>query len=172
MPLLQNETFKVKFINRFNQLMHTALAYETTHPYNDETTATLRDEIPNQVARFNFPNNLNTWEKHMEGINTFLSQREHFVTQQLQEHFLPNDFSLTIDALYPSPAQSELHILIDLDQTAFTPIQIFGLTGKLQLSLNHIFGQGISEVTIPLHLSPGVYILKVADQSKKFVVID
>ena len=169
--LLQNETFKLDFIRRFNQLLQGPFAYETTKPFLDEALETLRGEIPNQVARFGFPDDLQNWERHIGGINTFLELRANFVTEQLREHFLSDDFSLSIDALFPFPAQSEIHFQTHFDHTASTPIQIFDLQGRLQLSLNHVFGKGQSETVVPLQLPSGVYILRIGEKTKKFVVI-
>ena len=169
--LLQNETFKLNFINRFNQLMHGPFAYETTKPFLDEALETLRGEIPNQVARFGFPDNLQNWKNHMAGINTFLELRANFVAEQLHEHFLSDNCSL-IDALFPMPAQSEIHIQTLFDNTASTPIQIFDLTGNLQYCQHHVFGKGQSETVLPLHLPSGVYILRIGGKTKKFVVVN
>ena len=169
--LLENESFKVDFINRFDYLLHSALAYETTKVFNDKTFETLKGEIPNQVARFNNPDNYQNWEDHMHGgIDAFLTQRPGIVFDQLCNHYLSNDFSLTIDALYPSPAQNEIRILTDFDKTALTSIQVFDLTGRLCYSKNCTFGTGHSEITISIHLPAGVYILRIGDKTKKFVV--
>ena len=170
--LLENESFKADFINRFNQLLHSALAYETTKVYNDKALEALKGEIPKQVARFNFPNDLQNWERHMSGIDAFLSQRKDFVLEQLQNHFLFSDFNLTIDAIYPSPAQNEIHILTDFDTTAQTDVQVFDLTGRLRYSKIQAFGAGKSTLTIPIHFSSGVYVLRIGEITKKFVVID
>ena len=77
--LLENESFKVDFINRFNQLLHSVFAYETTKPLKDKAFETLKGEIPNQVARFHNPDSLQLWEQHMDGIDAFLSLRERYV---------------------------------------------------------------------------------------------
>ena len=43
--LLENESFKTQFINRFNYLMNTALAYETTKPLKDKIYDALKEEF-------------------------------------------------------------------------------------------------------------------------------
>lgn len=170
--LLENESFKVAFLNRFNQLLHSAFAYETTKPLKDKAFEKLEGEIPNQVARFHNPDSLQLWEQHMDGIDAFLSLRERHVVRQMQEYFYSDNYSFTIDALFPSPAQSEIHILTNFDKTTLTTIQIIDLKGRIRWSAEHVFGAGVFELVLPIHLPSGVYILRIGDTTRKFVVID
>ena len=170
--LLQNESFKVAFINRFNQLLHTAFAYENTKGFKEAAFETLKGEIPNQVARFHNPDSLQLWEEHMEGIDAFLSLREHFVLEQMYEYYLADDFRLTIDALYPTPAQDVIRIRTNLDKTAMTHVQIFDIEGRLRYSKEWAFGVGESELAIPIWLPSGTYVLRVGDTTQKFIVIN
>ena len=163
----------MQFINRFNELLHSALAYETTKAFNDQTIETLKGEIPNQIARFNFPDNYQNWEDHMYGgIDMFLSMREGFVVEQMNSHYLSENYNLTIDAIYPSPAQNEIHIRTNFDKTSMTAIQIYDLTGRLHYSKICAFGVGQSEFTMSISLPSGIYILRIGDKTKKFVAIN
>ncbi len=170
--LLENETFKVAFLNRFNQLLHSAFAYETTKPLKDKAFEKLEGEIPNQVARFHNPDSLQLWKQHMDGIDAFLSLRERHVVRQMQEYFYSDNHSFTIDALFPSPAQSEIHILTNFDKTTLTTVQIIDLKGRIRWSAEHVFGAGVFELVLPIHLPSGVNILRIGDTTRKFVVID
>ena len=170
--LLENETFKVAFLNRFNQLLHSAFAYETTKPLKDKAFEKLEGEIPNQVARFHNPDSLQLWKQHMDGIDAFLSLRERHVVRQMQEYFYSDSYSFTIDALFPSPAQSEIHILTNFDKTTLTTVQIIDLKGRTRWSAEHVFGAGVFELVLPIHLPSGVYIIRIGDTTRKFVVID
>lgn len=170
--LLENELFKVDFLNRFNQLLHSAFAYETTKPLKDRAFEKLKDEIPNQVARFHCPESFHLWEQHMDGIDAFLSLRERYVIEQMHDYYLPDNYNLTIGSLYPSPAQSEIHIQTHLDKTALTAVQIIDIKGRVRWSMEQAFGAGPSEFVLPIQLPSGVYILRIGDISRKFVVIN
>jgi hypothetical protein len=170
--LLENESFKVAFLNRFNQLLHSAFAYETTKPLKDKAFEKLEGEIPNQVARFHNPDSLQLWKQHMDGIDAFLALRERHVVRQMQEYFYSDNHSFTIDALFPSPAQSEIHILTNFDKTTLTTVQIIDLKGRIRWSAEHVFGAGVFELVLPIHLPSGVNILRIGDTTRKFVVID
>ena len=170
--LLENESFKTQFINRFNYLMNTALAYETTKPLKDKIYDALKEEIPNQVARFQDPDSIQHWEYLMNRIETFLAERKGFVTEQMHDYFLSNDFSFTIKSLYPTPAQDEIRIETDFDKTALTSVQIFDLNGRERVSMEWAFGVGENEIVLPIQLPAGVYVLRIGDTTRKFVVIN
>lgn len=170
--LLENESFKVEFINRFNQLLHSAFSYGTTKPLKDKAFETLKGEIPNQVARFHYPDSLQLWEQNMDDIDAFLSHRERHVLEQMRNYYLSDDFSFTIDALYPSPAQTEIRIRTDFDKTALTSIQIIDLNGRVRWGIEQAFGTGQFEIVLPIQLPSGIYILRIGNTTRKFVVIN
>jgi hypothetical protein len=170
--LLENESFKVDFLNRFNLLLHSAFAYETTKPLKDKAFETLKEEIPDQVARFHNPDSLQLWEQHMDGIDAFLSLRERYVVEQMQNYFFTDDYSFTIESLYPSPAKREIRIQTHFDKTALTTIQIINLQGRMHWSMERTFGAGTFELVLPIHLPSGTYILRIGNTTRKFVVIN
>ena len=170
--LLENEAFKVAFVNRFNQLLHTAFAYASTRKVNDEAFATLQGEVPKQMARFDNPESQEVWERHIAGIDQFLSERENFVLEQLKAYYLSDDFVISIHALYPTPAQSKNRIKASSSKTALATIQVFDMAGRLRFATSHAFGTDEIEVSIPIHLPSGVYILRINETVRKFVVID
>ena len=170
--LLENESFKTRFINRFNYLMNTALTYKSTLPLKDKIYSTLKEEIPNQVARFQDPDDMQHWEHLMSRIETFLIERKDFVTEQMHDYFLSDDYRLTIENLYPSPAQNEIRIKTDFDKTAVTAVQIFDLNGRQRVSMDWAFGIGENELVLPIHLPAGIYVLRIGDTATKFVVIN
>lgn len=169
--LLDNETFKVAFINRFNQLLHSVFAYENTKPFTDEAIETLRDEIPNQVERFGNPEGADIWERHMEAINEFLWLRVNHVLAQLNDHYLSNESDLSITAVYPSPAQDEVSIRVHSNRTVLKDVQLFDAKGRLLSATPSAFGTGETEITLPLNLNSGLYVISISGKSRKFVVI-
>ena len=170
--LLENESFKVDFLNRFNQLLHSAFAYETTKPLKDNAFEKLEGEIPNQVARFHTPESVHLWEQHMDGIDAFLSLRERYIVEQMQNYFFADNYNFTIETLYPSPAQSEIRIQTQFDKTALTTIQIIDIHGRVRWSTEQAFGAGTFELVLPIHLPSGIYILRIGNTTRKFVVIN
>lgn len=169
--LIQNETFEAAFINRFNQLLHSALAHESTKPFTDNALETLKGEMPNQVARFGNPESAELWEGHVRYLDEFLSLRANYIYEQLGEYYLSDEYELTIDAIYPSPAKDEIRVQVHSDKTILTDIQIFDINGRLLHTTPSAIGIGETEVTLPIHLESGVYVVKIRHESLAFVVI-
>lgn len=169
--LIQNETFEAAFINRFNQLLHSALAHESTKPFTDNALETLKGEMPNQVARFGNPESAELWEGHVRYLDEFLSLRANYIYEQLGEYYLSDEYELAIDAIYPSPAQDEIRVQVHSDKTILTDIQIFDINGRLLHTTPSAIGIGETEVTLPIHLESGVYVVKIRHESLAFVVI-
>lgn len=170
--LLENETFKVAFVNRFNQLMLTALAYESTREANDKALSALQGEMPNQVARFGNPVSQELWEGHMGAIDEFLLRRADYVWGQLNEYCLSDNFDIIINTVYPSPAQSEIRIKVKSNNTAWAVIQVFDTFGRLRFATNHAFGTDETEIVLPIRLPSGVYVLRIGETARKFSVFN
>lgn len=169
--LLANETFKVAFVNRFNQLLHSALAYENTKPFTDEAIETLRGEMPQQVARFGTPESADLWERHMAAINEFLWLRVDNVMAQLSDHYLSDESDLVIDAIYPSSTQGEINIRVHSDRTVLRVVEMIDTKGRLLSATPSVFGVGETEINLPVHVSPGIYIIRIGDKARKFIVL-
>ena len=88
----------------------------------------------------------------------------------MQDYFFADDYKFTIEALYPSPAQSEIRIQTHFDKTALTTIQIIDIQGRVRWSREQAFGAGPSEIVLPIHLPSGIYTLRIGDTTRKFVV--
>ena len=170
--LLENKSFKMRFINRFNQLLHSVFSHENTREYIENALALLKGEVPNQVARFNNPDEFKRWKRIIAGVDTFLAERKNIVIEQMYDYHLFDDTNFTFDAIYPSPAKNEINILTDFDQTALTSIQIFDLVGRQLYSEQRAFGKGKSVLSMPIRLSSGVYLLRIGEKTRKFVVVD
>ena len=170
--LLENKSFKMRFINRFNQLLHSVFSHENTKEYIENAFALLKGEVPNQVARFNNPDEFKRWKRTIARVDTFLAERKNIVIEQMYDYHLFDDTNFTFDAIYPSPAQNEINILTDFDQTALTSIQIFDLVGRQLYSEQRAFSKGKSVLSMPIHLSSGIYILKIGEKTRKFVVVE
>ena len=124
------------------------------------------------MARFQDPDSIQHWEYLMNRVETFLAERKGFVTEQMHDYFLSNDFSFTIKSLYPTPAQDEIRIETDFDKTALTSVQIFDLNGRERVSMEWAFGVGENEIVLPIQLPAGVYVIRIGDTTRKFVVIN
>ncbi|MEE4177729.1 MAG: CotH kinase family protein [Bacteroides sp.] len=97
--LLQNESFKYGFINRFGDLLNTVFLTEHMLAFLDETSAAIEPEIEKHIARWGYPaNTLNEWHVNLNRMANFATLRPGFLQSHLINYFeLPGTFSLTLD---------------------------------------------------------------------------
>lgn len=169
--LMQNETFKVRFCARFNQLLSTHFNYDNTKPLFDQTFSLITDEIDNQSQRFCNPPSHEAWENQVRKIDLFLSQRCDDMNRALREHFLTEDTGLTLCNLYPNPAQGQINIKVEAANTTVAHLQIFDMWGREVTRSLHFLRTGLNEITLPIDLSSGVYVLRLGNASRKIIVI-
>lgn len=97
--LLQNESFKYGFINRFGDLLNTVFLTEHMLAFLEETKAVIEPEIEKHIGRWGYPaNTLNGWNVNLNRMRTFATLRPGFLQSHLINYFeLPGTFSLTLD---------------------------------------------------------------------------
>lgn len=90
--LLENETFKNKFINRFCDVMNTN--YEVSYVLEkiDEYISNIETVMPEHINRYNGAiSSLEEWEQNIEKMKTFVKERASYVQEFLKEKFELSD---------------------------------------------------------------------------------
>ena len=170
--LLENNDFKLRFSNRVNELCNTVLQNNFTTAILDGIVQDLRLEVPNQVARFGYPENMDYWNWACSFSRDFLMNRVADY-QEACEKFEPlkiHDYQSNTDdfILYPNPTEDVVHIMM-LDgrsrETSFLLCDAMGrviLGGKSYLS-------ACQEIVLGSELRSGVYVIKIGPYVHKFV---
>ena len=99
--LLENETFKNQFINRFADLMNTTYSTEHVLQSINQTQAQLHPEMDEFFERWNSSNDeaLTQWEQEIEDMRVFAQERPDVIRQLLMEQFdLDGTATLTLNA--------------------------------------------------------------------------
>ena len=168
--LLENEHFKDQFASRFNQLVATTFAYESTKSYFDYIYETLRDEVPRQIERFNNPANYPTWEYYcMAVIDLFLKERPQAIIEELNAFISIEESKLVGFQCYPNPFSDEIHIVVDAERFSATEIVAYNMMGKKVFVMPCLLATGENRITIHPRLSKGVYLLKIGDYTQRIV---
>ena len=170
--LLENNDFKLRFSNRVNELCNSVLQNNSTTAILDGIVQDLRLEVPNQIARFGYPENMHYWNWACSLSHDFLVNRVADY-QEFCENFEPlkiHDYQSNTDdfALYPNPTEDVVHIRM-LDgrsrETSFLLCDVMGrviMGGKSYLS-------ACQEIELGSELRSGVYIVKIGSYVHKFV---
>ncbi len=94
--LLQNESFRSRYINRFADLFNTAFSGPQVESLIDSLAANIAADIPAEIGRWG--NTVSKWEQNVQFLRTFAHQRPLVVRQQMEEFFqLDGQLQLTVN---------------------------------------------------------------------------
>ena len=168
--LMENEDFKMRFNDRFHELLNTAFSYEVTKPIFDNIKATIIDEVPLQSERFGFPTNMDTWNDDMRRVDWFLFRRCEMIQEPLQMLLVGLPETQQSQFLcYPNPFSGDLHICFDSDAVGATEISIYDLFGRKVFAQSCMLSHGYNDIMLQPNLCAGVYVLKLGCQTMKIV---
>jgi hypothetical protein len=85
--LLENETFKIDFVNRFADLMNTAFLASRYHNLIDEMRDVIAPEIPRQIHRWSRLGSVNGWNNRVQSMKNFANQRAEYQRNHILEKF-------------------------------------------------------------------------------------
>lgn len=172
--LLENEDFTYRFLARFDTLMCHSLSYGVTKPCLDTVTMEVRGEVENQSARFDTPSSLQNWEQCIQRIDDFLLGRVNRIYELLEDVFgyfssVEETMSIHDISVYPNPSMGELNIKILADKTLAENIALYDITGRQLFASRETIFPGENEIHISMHLAPGLYLVKIGNQTKRII---
>ncbi len=168
--LMENDTFRARFLSRFYHLMKSEFNYSNTQKYHQEIHDVLIEEIPRQVDRFNYPASVDEWTEGMKKVDQFLWHRATDIDPSLQKRYVGEKMS--IESIYPNPAQHLIHVEVNSEDASIADFVILSPLGQRLYLSKQVVGNGITTVTIHLNLDNGVYFLKAGSSVQKFTVIN
>ena len=171
--LLQNKSFRRKFIERYNNLINTYLSYNYTHLYLNKAQNLIQDEVARQSERFGKPTNMKLWNKRIEEVDKFLRQRPQILLDSLSDYFNFKDFSYKIAksiVIYPNPATNQFSIFFNADNFGITRIIIKDMQGRICYKNSLFYAEGENRIPIQCNLRDGTYIVSIGNISKKLVI--
>lgn len=101
--LLENDSFKISFISRFNDLLNTAFQSERITDIIDTHREMYAPEISEHITRWKSPSSMGNWNSQINLMTTFVQNRPQFQRQHIRQYFeLGADINLTIDVSDPA----------------------------------------------------------------------
>jgi len=85
--LMRNDRIRERFIERYAELLNTALSADRLIPLLDAHVAMIESEIPGQVSRWRTPASVSYWENEVEKVRAFLRARGPHAQRHLQTTF-------------------------------------------------------------------------------------
>lgn len=170
--LLENNDFKRKFWIRVDELCATVLSYDAVEPLLEEIAGNLRTEMPNHIARFGYPENMDVWNWGVFLVRNFLENRvdAYQMERDSYEPLKVHDYQSNTDdfVIYPNPTEDEVHIRMLDGRSRVTSLLLSDVMGRVMLS-NRCYLSACQEVVLGSELRPGVYFVKIGQHVHKFV---
>ena len=95
--LLQNQSYRIKYINRIADLLNTAFSSESVKSIIDSLAHHIEAEIPREIAKWNPAAGVTKWNENVSFMKTFAEQRPSVVRQRMMEYFkLRGQATLTV----------------------------------------------------------------------------
>jgi len=95
---LQNDSFKIYFINRFADLLNTAFLPERVTGIFTDLKKNIEDEMPSHISRWNKPENMDIWNNYFDNTLIFISERPYWQREHLSGFFeLEGQYKITLD---------------------------------------------------------------------------
>jgi hypothetical protein len=116
---LENETFKVNFINRFADLLNTNFSSERVMKVVADMRQAIQPEIPEHIARWNRGLSMDIWNNNVNVMANFAYQRPAYQRLHIRQQFgLESDASITLNVSNPNRGYIRINTI---DITANTP---------------------------------------------------
>ncbi len=162
---MENQEFRTRFYERFNELLDGVFQYSITQDYLIAIKTALQPEVPAQSSRFNFPESIEKWNEEIDLHRWFLECRVDDMRSSLNEYYaqwyqLDHDNEEMEWSVFPNPFNDRLSLRCDAPVSTTTTLQIFNLLGQQVYSRSLELKTGFNEIQLGLTLAPGMYMLK------------
>jgi len=139
--LLESETFKQQFLNRYAYLLNNDFNPETTLRKLSEIKAMYRPEIQGHSDRWHFPNSVENWENDVQSdLGNYLNDRPCFVRQNIVSFFDLDDFGYECDTTTLTDVD-EILLFANPNNGAFTLWNNYANLDQVNVSVYNMSGQ-------------------------------
>jgi len=109
--LLENESFKNRFINRYADLLNTSFRPESTHRLIDKLKENIEDDAPFQVARWG-RGTVQEWYDAVDSLKFYFTRRHYYAAEHIKYKFgLDTTYNLFLSVQPPCAGSVKLNTL-------------------------------------------------------------
>lgn len=160
--LLDNDEFKMRFWNRFVQLLTDPLRYEQVLPRFNALCALVDAEVSNQSHRFGFPSSMSKWTEDVGRVEAHIRSLNQVMFEKL-ESFLPSmgiaESSLSFSC-YPNPFLDHVTLCVFSAESRNSEMHVFNMLGQEVYAQAVVLNAGANTVGLDISLPSGLYVLK------------
>ena len=170
--LLENNDFKLRFKNRVEELCNGILQYDSVNAILTEVEQALRLEVPNEIARFGYPESMNYWDWGLYLIRDFLSDRV-LAYQQACSEFEPlkeHDYQSNTDAfdVFPNPVEDVVNIMMLDGRSRAVDCNLLDISGRSYMN-GTMYIPACTTLRLHLDVPAGVYVLKIGGEEHRIL---
>ncbi|MCD4698461.1 MAG: CotH kinase family protein [Bacteroidales bacterium] len=185
--LLQNDTFKELFIQRFANLLNTTFQSDSINLKIQEFTTFYEQDIDKHIYRWSFPKSKAEWINNMGwALISFANNRPCTIREHIMEFFDLDEFGFSCDTLpvdtkwdnklnlFPNPNNGNFTLRLDPTSTDDFHITILNSIGAIIYSEDYSISE--NELNIDTgNLESGLYFLLIFYEkiniTKKFIIL-
>jgi hypothetical protein len=188
--LLKNENFLNLFLDRYAEVLREEFVLDKMLEKLDMIMELYRQDLPDHIARWNFPVDMETWENDIRNqIIPFLENRPCAVEKNVSDFFNISDFGFTCSTsadtpilipgelvVAPNPSKGSFFILNNSPELTLENLVLTDINGRIMYSEENIYLQnGIRKYFNMGGLPAGIYFLKYHNrnfsETKRIVII-
>ncbi len=172
--LLQNDSFRRQFIERYTFLSKNVFSYANTGSILKDICDEIKQEIPRQSRRFGNPVSISSWNSAVRNVDVFLKDRVKNMTDSVKVFFNIHN-SITpqrpiLTALYPNPVQDHFTLQFESETYGVDQLRIVDMAGRCFYSSLVYYSEGRNSHTFSIDLPSGTYFVNFAGMGRKIVV--
>jgi hypothetical protein len=104
---MRNDEWKLQFVKRYAEVLNTTLTTQNLLAIFDKMVASMKDEMPRNIAKWGHPSSMNSWNQEMSVLRDRIENRRKCIIDQLRgiNGQLPDGLELSgaeFDALFPN----------------------------------------------------------------------
>ena len=176
--MMQNETFKVLFFTRLEELANTTFHPARVNGIINATQRALAPEIEKHVERWTHPWSYDTWNEAIEEMRTFANDRPCVMAAQILDEYnflinVPNcsgpEIEVTKMKVFPNPNDGNFNLSFDINDNALFNVELVTVTGQV-MALDRVQAfEGYNRLEFSTNtLPPGFYIVRLVHEEGVF----
>jgi hypothetical protein len=131
--LLENQKFRIYFINRFADLLNTTFKPDRVNAVIDSIQALLAPEMDEHIHRWGRPTDINEWIQIVNDMKSFADQRPGFVRQHILSQFdIPDIYNIELEVNDPSMGRIKINTITPEISDGWSGIYFSGIPITLQ----------------------------------------
>ncbi len=180
--LLDNKDFQKRFIERFTFCLNNTFSRNRVVALIDEFETLFENAMPEHIARWQYPEDMNAWRKEIEKLRVFANERPCHVQSQLLSFFdldtidfdCSKDFIANVDGrlkIFPNPNNGNFSIAnateIDIEDAELT---IFNAVGQIVFNkYNYTLTSKEKRLVSRLKLPMGLYTVVLENETTRLL---